>query len=112
MEDGKLTREQREAYKKYQKQNPKFWENIKDVMLDYYLSIYEDMVEFIDVPEGLEIENVTRDNVLNIVDFGRIYFTYDGRGCFLGECPIGEEGGIGFEFTDGEIEIIDPIEIL
>ena len=112
LEDGKLTREQRNAYKKYLNRNPKFWENIKDVMLDYYLSIYEDMVEFIDVPEGLEIENVTRDNVLNIVDFGRIYFTYDGRGCFLGECPIGEEEGIGFEFTDGEIEIIDPIEIL
>ena len=112
LEEGKLTKEQRNAYKKYQKQNPKFWENIKDVMLDYYLSIYEDMAEFIDVPEGLEIENVTRDNVLNIVDFGRIYFTYDGRGCFLGECPIGEEGGIGFEFTDGEIEIIEPSEIL
>ena len=112
MENGKLTREQRNAYKKYLNRNPKFWGNIKDVMLDYYLSIYEDMVEFIDVPEGLEIENVTRDNVLNIVDFGRIYFTYDGRGCFLGECPIGEEGGIGFEFTDGEIEIIEPSEIL
>ena len=68
---------------------------------------YDKTVEFIDVPEGLEIENVTRDNVLNIVDFGRIYFTYDGRGCFLGECPIGEEGGIGFEFTDGEIEITE-----
>ena len=112
LEDGKLTKEQRNAYKKYLKRNAKFWENIKDVMLDYYLCIYEDMVEFIDVPEGLEIENVTRDNVLNIVDFGRIYFTYDGRGCFLGECPIGEEEGIGFEFTDGEIEIIEPSEIL
>jgi len=55
---------------------------------------------------------VTRDSVMNMVDFGRIYFTYDGRGCFLGECPIGEEEGIGFEFTDGEIEIIEPDEIL
>ena len=93
-----------------------FWENIKDVMLDYYLSIYEDMAEFIGVPEGfpegLKIENVTRDTVMNMVGFGRIYFTYDGRGCFLGECPIGEAGGIGFEFTDGEIEIIEPDEIL
>ncbi len=112
LEDGKLTGEQRNAYKKYLKRNAKFWENIKDVMLDYYLGIYEDMVEFIEVPEGLEIENVTRDNVLNIVDFGRLYFSDDGRGCFLGECPIGEEEGIGFEFTDGEIEIIEPSEIL
>lgn len=112
LEDGKLTKEQRNAYKKYLNKNPKFWENIKDVMLDYYLGIYEDMAEFIEVPEGLEIENVTRDTVMNMVDFGRIYFTYDGRGCFLGECPIGEEEGIGFEFTDGEIEIIEPSDIL
>ena len=110
--EGELTQEQRKTYKDFMKNKSKYWEDMKDKMLDYYLSIYEDMVEFIDVPEGLEIENVTRDTVMNMVGFGRIYFTDDGRGCFLGECPIGEEEGIGFEFTDGEIEIIEPSEIL
>ena len=70
---------------------------------------YDDVEANFNVPKEFEKENVTRDKVLKIIKFGRIHFYEDGGGCFLGECPIANPEGevLGFEFTDGKIEITE-----
>ena len=107
--EGELTQEQRKTYKDFMKNKAKYWEDMKDKMLDYYLCIYDDVEANFNVPKEFEKENVTRDKVLKIIKFGRIHFYEDGGGCFLGKCPIANPEGevLGFEFTDGEIEITE-----
>jgi len=107
--EGELTQEQRKTYKDFMKNKSKYWEDMKDKMLDYYLCIYDDVEANFNVPKEFEKENVTRDKVLKIIKFGRIHFYEDGGGCFLGKCPIANPEGevLGFEFTDGEIEITE-----
>jgi hypothetical protein len=108
--EGELTQEQRKTYKDFMKNKAKYWEDMKDKMLDYYLCIYDDVEANFNVPKEFEKENVTRDKVLKIIKFGRIHFYEDGGGCFLGKCPIANPEGevLGFEFTDGKIEITEP----
>ena len=107
--EGELTQEQRKTYKDFMKNKAKYWEDMKDKMLDYYLCIYDDVEANFNVPKEFEKENVTRDKVLKIIKFGRIHFYEDGGGCFLGKCPIANPEGevLGFEFTDGKIEITE-----
>lgn len=107
--EGELTQEQRKTYKDFMKNKAKYWEDMKDKMLDYYLCIYDDVEANFNVPKEFEKENVTRDKVLKIVKFGRIHFYEDGGGCFIGKCPIANPDGevLGFEFTDGKIEITE-----
>ena len=107
--EGELTQEQRKTYKDFTKNKAKYWEDMKDKMLDYYLCIYDDVEANFNVPKEFEKENVTRDKVLKIIKFGRIHFYEDGGGCFIGKCPIANPEGevLGFEFTDGEIEITE-----
>ncbi len=107
--EGELTQEQRKTYKDFMKNKAKYWEDMKDKMLDYYLCIYDDVEANFNVPKEFEKENVTRDKVLKIIKFGRIHFYEDGGGCFIGKCPIANPDGevLGFEFTDGEIEITE-----
>ena len=107
--EGELTQEQRKTYKDFMKNKAKYWEDMKDKMLDYYLCIYDDVEANFNVPKEFEKENVTRDKVLKIIKFGRIHFYEDGGGCFIGKCPIANPEGevLGFEFTDGEIEITE-----
>ena len=107
--EGELTQEQRKTYKDFMKNKAKYWEDMKDKMLDYYLCIYDDVEANFNVPKEFEKENVTRDKVLKIIKFGRIHFYEDGGGCFIGKCPIANPEGevLGFEFTDGKIEITE-----
>ena len=107
--EGELTQEQRKTYKDFMINKTKYWEDMKDKMLDYYLCIYDDVEANFNVPKEFEKENVTRDKVLKIIKFGRIHFYEDGGGCFIGECPMANPDGevLGFEFTDGEIEITE-----
>ncbi|MBP5525687.1 MAG: hypothetical protein J6Y11_08795 [Paludibacteraceae bacterium] len=109
---GNLTNQQRASYEKYQNLDPKFWDGIKDEMLEYYLSLYEDLQDYMDIPESLEKDKVTRDSVMEIVHFKELYFSFDGMAGWLCESPTDEEDGIAFEFSDGKIKLIPQPEIL
>ena len=81
-------------------------------MLEYYLSLYEDLQDYMDIPESLEKDKVTRDSVMEIVHFKELYFSFDGMAGWLCESPTDEEDGIAFEFSDGKIKLIPQPEII
>lgn len=108
---GNVTNQQRASYEKYQNLDAKFWESIKDEMLEYYLSLYDDLKDYIDIPESLEKDKVTRDSVMSIVTFKELYFSNDGMAGWLCESPTDEEDGIAFEFSEGKINLIPQSEI-
>ena len=111
-DDGVLTNEMRDAYKHYLKLSPTLWEGIKDSMLKHYVRGYDTFSTFMELPKELSKEKVNRDNVMSIVKFTELYISDEGVIAWLCECPIAEEEGLAFEFTDGNIEAIAQSDII
>lgn len=102
----------KKAYQKFLEMRPTFWEEIKDVTLEYYLDNYEEFEEYLEIPNALKKEKVTRDSVLNILEFTKLYIDEGGRIAWFCESPTAEEDGLAFEFTNGEIALIYQNEII
>lgn len=110
--DEDVNNKQRKQYKEYLKYNASFWDGIKDELLAYYLKFYDDFSEYLDIPDSLKKENVTRDNVVSILTFTKLFIDDEGRIAWLCESPTEEEDGLAFEFTEGKIKLIYQPEII
>lgn len=110
--DEAVNAKQRKRYKEYLQYDASFWEGIKDELLTYYLKFYDDFSSYLDIPDSLKKENVTRDKVVSILKFTKLYIDYEGRIAWLCESPTEEEDGLAFEFTDGKIKQIFQPEII
>lgn len=110
--DRKVNDEMRKAYKAYLKLKPGFWNDVKKEMLEYYLDDYEDIIEYLQIPEKLNKENVTEDSVMSLVTFTELYMDFLGKIGWICKTPIDEEDGLAFEFTNGEVELISTLDIL
>lgn len=103
---------QRASYQKFIELNATRWEGIKDATLDYYMEGYDDFVEYLDLPDSLLRENVTRENVVpGLLDFTQLFIKTNGRIAWLCECPTTDDG-LAFEFTNGEIALISQTDIV
>lgn len=103
---------QRASYQKFIELNATRWEGIKDATLDYYMEGYDDFVEYLDLPDSLLRENVTRENVVpGLLDFTQLFIKTNGRIAWLCECPTTDDG-LAFEFTNGEIQLISQSDIV
>ena len=110
--DEAVNAKQRKRYKEYLQYDASFWEGIKDELLTYYLKFYDDFSSYLEIPDSLKKENVTRDKVVSILKFTKLYIDYEGRIAWLCESPTEEEDGLAFEFTDGKIKQIFQPEII
>lgn len=110
--DRKVNDEMRKAYKAYLKLKPGFWNDVKKEMLEYYLDDYEDIIEYLQIPEKLNKENVTEDSVMSLVTFTELYMDFLGKIGWICKTPIDEEDGLAFEFTNGTVELISTLDIL
>ncbi|MBO4529123.1 MAG: hypothetical protein J5767_00630 [Paludibacteraceae bacterium] len=110
--DENVNDEQRKRYKEYLQYKASFWDGIKDELLTYYLKFYNEFSHYLDIPDSLKKENVTRDNVVSILTFTKLFITKKGRIAWLCESPTEEEDGLAFEFTDGKIKQIFQPEII
>lgn len=110
--DENVNDEQRKRYKEYLQYKASFWDGIKDELLAYYLKFYNEFSHYLDIPDSLTKENVTRDNVVSILTFTKLFITKKGRIAWLCESPTEEEDGLAFEFTDGKIKQIFQPEII
>ncbi|MCQ2195242.1 MAG: hypothetical protein MJZ28_09885 [Paludibacteraceae bacterium] len=107
-----VSEKQRASYQKFIELNATRWEGIQDATLDYYLEGYDDFVEYLDLPDSLLRENVTRENVVpGLLDFTKLFIKTNGRIAWLCESPTTDDG-LAFEFTSGEIELISQTEII
>lgn len=110
--DENVNDEQRKRYKEYLQYKASFWDGIKDELLTYYLKFYNEFSHYLDIPDSLKKENVTRDNVVSILTFTKLFITKKGRIAWLCESPTEEEDGLAFEFTEGKIKLIYQPEII
>lgn len=110
--DKTITEEMRGAYGTFVAMRGTLWDRMKDCLLDSYLKMYDEIEANFDIEEPLTKENVSRDNVLNVAEFTKLYISSDGRIAWLAECPTEPEDGIAFEFTTGDIELISQQDII
>lgn len=85
---------------------------MSDEMLDYYLFMYDDLEENLNIPEKFNKENVSKENVLDMVQFTKLFISTKARIAWLCESPTDEEDGLAFEFTTGKIKRISQSEII
>lgn len=110
--DKSISDEMRGAYGTFVAMRCTLWDRMKDCLLDSYLEIYDEIEANFDIEDSLTRENVSRDNVLDIAEFTKLYISSDARIAWLAECPTEPEDGIAFEFTTGEIELISQQDII
>ncbi|MBO4806789.1 MAG: hypothetical protein J5554_12195, partial [Paludibacteraceae bacterium] len=97
----------------YQKMRPTFWNDMKEIMLDYYKECYDEFETYLKIPENLKLENVNEDSVMSILTFTSLYIKeHKGRIAWLCDSPTDKETGLAFEFSDGEINLIGQDDII
>ena len=85
---------QREQYLAYEQQKSKFISKIPEVLLKYYLEMYDDISSVIDIPEQINKENINEQLIIGLVRINDIYFARDGCYGWLCDCAWDEEHGL------------------
>lgn len=109
--DG-ITDVHRASYRKYQENEARYLEEIPRVLLEYYLSMYDEIKEYWRVPRAYTKKNVTQENIMDLIDFRTLYFMYNGMFAWLCECPWEEECGIAFVLSDEKVRVELQTDIL
>lgn len=110
-EDG-ITDVHRASYKKYQENESRYLEEIPCALLEYYLSMYDEIKEYWRVPRQYTKKNVTKENIMDLIDFKTLYFRYNGMFAWLCECPWEEECGLAFVLSEDKIRVALQTDIL
>ena len=110
-EDG-ITDVHRASYKKYQENESRYLEEIPCALLEYYLSMYDEIKEYWRVPRQYTKKNVTKENIMDLIDFKTLYFRYNGMFAWLCECPWEEECGLAFVLSEDKIRVVLQTDIL
>ena len=99
-------------YKKYQENESRYLEEIPRALLEYYLSMYDEIKEYWRVPRPYTKKNVTKENIMDLIDFKTLYFMYDGMSAWLCECPWEEECGLAFVLSEDKVKVALQTDIL
>lgn len=110
--EKEITDKVRHAFVTFLMMRGTFWSGMSDEMLDYYLFMYDDLEENLNIPEKFNKENVSKENVLDMVQFTKLFISTKARIAWLCESPTDEEDGLAFEFTTGKIKRISQPEII
>ncbi len=107
-----ITDVHRASYKKYQENESRYLEEIPLALLEYYLSMYDEIKEYWRVPRQYTKKNVTKENIMDLIDFKTLYFRYNGMFAWLCECPWEEECGLAFVLSEDKIRVVLQTDIL
>ena len=103
-----ITEQQRAIYLDYLSHFSDYIEQLKAEMLDYYIHYYDSFKDYLEIPEHMDKEHITRDKVINILSFDHLLIKEDGRLAWCGESPT-EENGVAFEWINGNVNVIIPM---
>ncbi|MBO4531338.1 MAG: hypothetical protein J5767_11955 [Paludibacteraceae bacterium] len=103
-----ITEQQRAIYLDYLSHFSDYIEQLKTEMLDYYIHYYDSFKDYLEIPEPMDKEHITRDKVINILSFDHLLIKEDGRLAWCGESPT-EENGVAFEWINDKVEMIVPM---
>ena len=110
-EDG-ITDVHRASYKKYLENESRYLEEIPNALLEYYLSMYDEIKEYWRVPRAYTKKNVTKENIMDLIDFKTLYFRYNGMFAWLCECPWEEECGLAFVLSEDKVRVALQTDVL
>lgn len=74
-----ITEQQRAIYLDYLSHFSDYIEQLKAEMLDYYIHYYDSFKDYLEIPEPMDKEHITRDKVINILSFDHLLIKEDGR---------------------------------
>lgn len=103
-----ITEQQRAIYLDYLSHFSDYIEQLKAEMLDYYIHYYDSFKDYLEIPEPMDKEHITRDKVINILSFDHLLIKEDGRLAWNCESPT-EENGMSIEWVDGNVNVIIPM---
>ena len=103
-----ITEQQRAIYLDYLSHFSDYIEQLKTELLDYYIHYYDSFKDYLEIPEPMDKEHITRDKVINILSFDHLLIKEDGRLAWCGESPT-EENGVAFEWINDKVEMIVPM---
>lgn len=110
--DGGISEVERKSYERYKESENHYFDIIPETLLSYYLSTYENVKEMWRVPRQYNKKNISKDNVMDLIDFKELYIDEDGRCAWLCECPWEEDDGIAFVLSDGKVRVELQTDIL
>ena len=101
-----ITPEQRKNYLEYKKKEEDFFKEIPNALMTYYLENYDEIGSWYDIPTKYNRQNITKDSLMDLITFHRLYFNKDGiRYGWLCGCPWDTVHGLGIILSGDEIEI-------
>lgn len=103
---------QRESYMKYVNNEEVYMKKIPQILLAYYIDVYDDIIEFCDMPEKYEIKNINSDSVLDLIAVNTIFFDREGNFGYLCDCGWDDENGIAIILSEDEPRIGEEDELV
>lgn len=110
--DGGISEVERKSYERYKESENHYFEIIPETLLSYYLSTYENVKEMWRVPRQYNKKNISKDNIMDLIEFKELYIDEDGQCAWLCECPWEEDDGIAFVLSDGKVRVELQTDIL
>ncbi|MBP5455496.1 MAG: hypothetical protein J6Y37_03285 [Paludibacteraceae bacterium] len=101
-----ITPEQRKNYLEYKEKEKDFFDEIPNALMTYYLENYEEIESYYDIPTKYNRQNITKDSLMDLITFHRLYFNKDGkRYGWLCGCTWDTVYGLGIILSGDKIEI-------
>ena len=106
-----INESQRKAYLEYLEKEEDFLDDIPDAVITYYLQNYEDIEEWCNIPQKYNKQNVSRDSVMELIQFKELYFDEEGTYGWLCGCPW-DSAGLAIILSGEEIEVTVQDELI
>ena len=100
-----ITPEQRKNYLEYKEKEEDFFKEIPNALMTYYLENYDEIGSWYDIPTKYNRKNVTKDSLMELIEFHSVYFNRDGkRYGWLCGCEWDDVHGLAIILSGDEIE--------
>lgn len=100
-----ITPEQRKNYLEYKEKEKDFFDEIPNALMTYYLENYDEIGSWYDIPTKYNRKNVTKDSLMELIEFHSVYFNRDGkRYGWLCGCEWDDVHGLAIILSGDEIE--------
>ncbi len=110
--DGSISEDAQKSYKNYKENESHYFDIIPEALLSYYLKNYENVKEMWRVPHQYNKKSISKDNVMELIDFKELYIDEDGQCAWLCECPWEEDDGIAFVLSRKKVRVELQTDIL
>lgn len=112
-EDEKILKIQQDKYQEFF-ENFDFYEaKVPEKVLEYYLNNYDEIIEYNELPEVFDKNNITKESVLKLIKVSEIVFNQDGTYGYLCICAWEPENGLAIQLSPEENSIeVDLMDLL